>query len=292
MGQKTHPTGYRIAITEPWRSRWYANKRNFATFLVEDQKIRKYIKKNCYYAAIPKVEIEREGKAITVVIHTARPGRLIGKKGAEVDQLRESLEKLTGRKVRLKIQEIHRPELEATLVAESIAEQLVKRANFRRTLKKTIESSMAAGAKGIKIRLAGRLNGAEMARVEVQKDGRVPLTTLRAQLDYGTAIARTTAGVVGIQVWIFRGELEPGERTLGLKPIRQIQPAVGAGRMAGGRQRPQRRRPRSGGPGQAGGPGGRSEGGAPRGRAPEATPPEKPDTTAGDGGGSPAPASE
>ena len=278
MGQKTHPTGFRVAITEPWRSRWYANKRNFATFLVEDQKIRKYIKKNCYYAAIPRVEIERAGGTITVVIHTARPGRLIGKKGAEVDQLREALEKLTGRKCRLKIQEIHRPELESTLVAESIAEQLVKRANFRRTLKKTIESSMAAGAKGIKIRLAGRLNGAEMARVEVQKEGRVPLTTLRAQLDYGTAVARTTAGVVGIQVWIFRGELEPGERTLGLKPIRQIQPAMGAGRMGGGRQRPQRRRPRPGGP----------EGAAPQGGA--TTRPAEPQQ--GDGGDAPSPASE
>ena len=280
MGQKTHPTGFRIAITEQWRSRWYANKRNFATFLVEDHKIRKYIKKNCYYAAIPKVEIERAGGTITVVIHTARPGRLIGKKGAEVDQLRETLEKLTGRKCRLKIQEIHRPELESTLVAESIAEQLVKRANFRRTLKKTIESSMAAGAKGIKIRLAGRLNGAEMARIEVQKEGRVPLTTLRAQLDYGTAIARTTAGVVGIKVWIFRGELEPGERTLGLKPMRQIQPAVGAGRMGGGRQRPQqRRRPRQGGPG---GPGG------PRDQGPATTPPapNAPDTKPNEGGDS------
>ncbi|MEZ5990359.1 MAG: 30S ribosomal protein S3 [Planctomycetota bacterium] len=228
MGQKTHPTGFRIAITEPWRSRWYANKANFAGFLVEDQKIRKYIKANCYYAAIPRVEIERAGGTITVIIHTARPGRLIGKKGAEVDQLRESLEKLTGRKCRLKIQEIHRPELEATLVAESIAEQLTKRANFRRTAKKTIESSMAAGAKGIKIRMAGRLGGADMARVEVQKEGRVPLSTLRAQLDYGYAMARTTAGAIGIQVWIYRGELEPGERTLGLKPIRQIQPAMGA----------------------------------------------------------------
>ena len=272
MGQKTHPTGFRISITEPWRSRWYANKRNFAAFLVEDQKIRKYIKKNCYYAAIPKVEIERAGGTITVVIHTARPGRLIGKKGAEVDLLRESLEKLTGRKCRLKIQEIHRPELESTLVAESIAEQLVKRANFRRTLKKTIESSMAAGAQGIKIRLAGRLNGAEMARIEVQKEGRVPLTTLRAQLDYGTAIARTTAGVVGIKVWIFRGELEPGERTLGLKPMRQIQPAVGAGRMAGGRQRPQqRRRPRPAAGGEGAGPS------APR--APETRPNEGGDSS-------------
>ncbi len=242
MGQKTHPIGFRIAITEPWRSRWYASKANFATFLAEDQKIRNYIKKECYYAAIPKVEIERVGGTITVAIHTARPGRLIGKKGAEVDQLRGALEKLTGRKVRLKILEIHRPELEAVLVAESIAEQLLKRQAFRRTIKKAIESSMAAGAKGIKIRLAGRLGGAEMARTEVQKEGRIPLQTLRAQIDYGTALARTTYGAIGVQVWIFRGELEPGERTLGLKPIRQIVPAIS--RFGGGPRPRPRPRPR------------------------------------------------
>ncbi|MFQ5503643.1 MAG: 30S ribosomal protein S3 [Planctomycetota bacterium] len=239
MGQKTHPTGFRIGITEPWRSRWYASKENFSTFLVEDFKIRNFIAKNCAYAAIPRVDIERAGGTITVTIHTARPGRLIGKKGAEVDQLRESLEKLTGRKVRLKIQEIHRPELEANLVAESIAEQLQKRAAFRRTIKKAVESSVTAGAKGIKIRIAGRLGGADMARTQVEKWGRIPLTTLRAQIDHGSALARTTYGVIGVQVWIFRGELEPGERTLGLKPIRQIMPAVG--RMSGGRGRPPRR---------------------------------------------------
>jgi len=268
MGQKTHPTGFRIAITEPWRSRWYATKENFATFLVEDQKIRDYIRKNCSYAAIPRVEIERAGGTITVNIHTARPGRLIGKKGAEVDQLRESLEKVTGRKVRLKIQEIHRPELEASLVAESIAEQLQKRAAFRRTLKKAVESSVAAGAKGIKIRIAGRLGGADMARTQVEKWGRIPLTTLRAQIDYGYTVSRTTYGVIGIQVWIFRGELDPGERTLGLKPIRQIMPAMG--RLGGGqRPRPSRRpRPRqdSGGSGAGGGSapsgGGSKEGGS------------------------------
>ncbi|PIE23419.1 MAG: 30S ribosomal protein S3 [Planctomycetota bacterium] len=258
MGQKSHPTGFRISITEPWRSRWYATKQNFSTFLVEDQKIRKYIKKNCYFAAIPKVEIERAGGTITVAIHTARPGRLIGKKGTEVDRLRADLEKLTGRKVRLKIQEIHRPELEATLVAESIAEQLEKRAAFRRTIKKAIESSVAAGALGIKVRIAGRLGGADMARTEVQRHGRVPLQTLRAQIDYGTALARTTYGVIGIQVWIFRGELDPGERTLGLKPVRQLMPAVRAPQQGRGRGRGG---PRGGG---RGGPRGGGRGGASR----------------------------
>ncbi|MAE76729.1 MAG: 30S ribosomal protein S3 [Planctomycetes bacterium] len=271
MGQKCHPLGFRIGVTEHWRSRWYATKADFSSFLVEDQKLRSYIKKTCSFAAIPQVEIERAGGTITVTIHTARPGRLIGKKGAEVDQLRESLEKLTSRKVRLKIQEIHRPELEAFLVAESIAEQLEKRAAFRRTLKKAVESSVTAGAKGIKIRIAGRLGGADMARTEVQKFGRVPLQTLRAQVDYGTALARTTYGVIGVQVWIFRGELEPGERTLGLKPIRQIMPP--AGRFGGGgRQGGRPRRPRGEGGGGRGRPGGPPSSGA----RPAATPAESP----------------
>lgn len=289
MGQKCHPTGFRIAITEPWRSRWYANKKAFSTFLVEDQKIRKFIKKHCYYAAIPKVEIERAGGTITVAIHTARPGRLIGKKGAEVDQLREKLEKLTGRKVRLKIQEIHRPELEAVLVAESIAEQLEKRAAFRRTLKKAIESSVAAGARGIKVRIAGRLGGADMARTEVQKQGRVPLQTLRAQIDYGTALARTTYGVIGIQVWIFRGELQPGERTLGLKPVRQIMPAATSGRFGGGGPRrgrggPRGDRPRGGGRGRprdGGGGGADAPAASGGGDAPASPPPAAPEAPSG-----------
>jgi small subunit ribosomal protein S3 len=220
MGQKTHPIGFRIAITEPWRSRWYAPKKEFSRFLVEDQKIRKYIAKNWAFAAIPRVEIERTGEAVTVYLHTARPGILIGKKGAKVDKLREDLEKLTGKPIRLKIQEVHRPELEPVLVAESVAEQLLKRMAFRRALKKAIESSMAAGAKGVKIRIAGRLGGAEMSRVEVQRRGQVPLTTLSAQVDYGTAIARTTYGTIGVKVWIYKGRFAPGETTAGLTILR------------------------------------------------------------------------
>jgi small subunit ribosomal protein S3 len=206
MGQKTHPIGFRLGITEPWRSRWYAPKKEFSRFLIEDQHIRKYIAKNWAFAAIPKVEIERTGEAVTVFLHTARPGILIGKKGSKVDKLREDLEQLTGKPVRLKIQEVHRPELESTLVAESVAEQLEKRASFRRTLKKSIDTSMAAGAKGVKIRISGRLGGSEMARTETQRRGRVPLTTLNAMLDYGTALARTTYGIIGVKVWIFKGE--------------------------------------------------------------------------------------
>jgi small subunit ribosomal protein S3 len=220
MGQKTHPTGFRIAVTEPWRSRWYANKKDFSRFLAEDFKIRKFIRKEWQFAAIPKVEIERTGELITVFLHTARPGVLIGKKGAKVDTFREALEKLTGKPVRMKIIEVHRPELEANLVAEGVAEQLGKRINYRRALKKVAETSIAAGAKGIKIRVAGRLQGSEMARIGNIRKGRVPCTTLRAQLDYGFAVCATKSGSIGCKVWIFRGEYGPGETTRGLLPVR------------------------------------------------------------------------
>jgi small subunit ribosomal protein S3 len=223
MGQKTHPIGFRIAVTEQWRSRWYAGKKEFAKFLLEDQRIRRFIKKEWAFAAIPKVEIERTGELITVFLHTARPGILIGKKGAKVDKFREDLEKLTGKPVRMKIIEIHRPELEANLVAEGVAEQLGKRINYRRALKKVAETSIAAGAKGIKIRVAGRLQGSEMARVGSIRKGRVPCTTLRAQVDYGFAICSTKFGTIGCKVWIFKGEFGPGETTNGLLPVR---PAV------------------------------------------------------------------
>jgi small subunit ribosomal protein S3 len=220
MGQKTHPTGFRIAVTEQWRSRWYASKKEFPRFLAEDFKIRKFVKKEWAFAAIPKVEIERTGELVTVFLHTARPGILIGKKGAKVDKFREDLEKLTGKPVRMKIIEIHRPELEANLVAEGVAEQLGKRINYRRALKKVAETSIAAGAKGIKIRVAGRLQGSEMARVGTIRKGRVPCNTLRAQVDYGFAICSTKYGSIGCKVWIFRGEYGPGETTNGLLPVR------------------------------------------------------------------------
>ncbi len=230
MGQKTHPTGFRIAVTEQWRSRWYASNKDFSKFLIEDQKIRRFIKKNWEYAAIPKVEIERAGDLVTVFIHTARPGILIGKKGAKVDRFREDLEKITNKPVRMKIIEIHRPELESVLVAESVAEMLAKRMNYRRVLKKAVEQTMAAGAQGIKIRVAGRLQGAEMARVGAISKGRVPCTTLRAKLDYGQIHVKTKAGVIGVKVWIFKGEHGPGETTCGLLP-------VGAARNAAGPER-------------------------------------------------------
>jgi small subunit ribosomal protein S3 len=220
MGQKTHPTGFRIAVIEPWRSRWHANKKDFAKFLVEDHKIRTFIRKEWAFAAIPKVEIERAGELITVFVHTARPGVLIGKKGAKVDKFREDLEKLTGKPVRMKIVEIHRPELESNLVAESVSEQLGKRINYRRALKKVADTSIAAGAKGIKIRVAGRLGGAEMSRIGTIRKGRVPCGTLRAQVDYGFAVCKTKFGTLGCKVWIFKGEYGPGETTNGLLPVR------------------------------------------------------------------------
>jgi small subunit ribosomal protein S3 len=219
MGQKTHPIGFRVAITEPWRSRWYASRKDFSKFLIQDQKIRKFIAANWAFAAIPKVEIERAGEVVTVFIHTARPGILIGKKGARVDKFREDLEKITGTPVRMKIIEIHRPELESTLVAESVAEMLHKRMNYRRILKKAVDQAMAAGALGVKIRVAGRLGGSEMSRVGVVNKGRVPCTTLRAKIDYGQVVARTKAGTCGVKVWIFKGEHGPGETTAGLLPV-------------------------------------------------------------------------
>ncbi len=220
MGQKTHPTGFRLAITEQWRSRWYANAKDFSRLLIQDQRIRQYIAKNWAFAQIPRIEIERTGDNVTVFLHTARPGILIGKKGAKVDKLREDLEKLTGKPVRMKIIEIHRPELESTLVADAIAEQILKRINYRRALKKAADASTAAGAKGIKILVAGRLGGAEMARVGEIRKGRVPTTTLRAQVDYGVSTAKTTYGTIGVKVWIFKGEYGPDETTGGLLPVR------------------------------------------------------------------------
>jgi len=210
VGQKIRPIGLRIGIIENWRSRWYADKRTFGKYLVEDQKIRAFAKKNYAFAGISMIEIERTAAGTTVILNTARPGLLIGRKGAEVDRLKSSLEDITGTPVNVKIQEISRPELNGQLVAESIAEQLEKRASFRRTSKRAIETVMDAGALGCKVRLAGRLGGADMARRDVQGAGKVPLQTLRARIDYGFAEASTTYGQIGIKVWIYTGEvLEP-----------------------------------------------------------------------------------
>ena len=213
MGQKTHPVGFRTGIYLDWRSRWYAPKKDFARLLKEDRQIRTYIKKRFYGAGIPKVEIERKADALRVVVHTAKPGVLIGRKGAQAEELKKEIEKLTGRRVGIDIMEIPRPELDATLVAQNVADQLVKRAAYRRTLKRAVTNTMERGAKGVKIRIGGRLGGSEIARVEKQTRGSIPLSTLKADIDYGTAQARTTYGVIGVKCWIYKGILAKADPT-------------------------------------------------------------------------------
>ncbi|REJ67571.1 MAG: 30S ribosomal protein S3 [Planctomycetota bacterium] len=205
MGQKINPTGFRTGVMTGWKSRWYASKKDFSDLLVEDHKLRKFIKTKYRYAGIPKVEIERTRDEVKVVLHTARPGIIIGRKGQEVERLQAELQDLIGRRINIKIEEISRPELQAQLVAEDIAEQLQKRASFRRTMKRAMEQTMEAGADGIKIQLAGRLGGAEMARREKQISGSIPLSTLRAKIDYGFTEAKTAQGHIGIQVWVNQG---------------------------------------------------------------------------------------
>jgi len=208
MGQKVNPTGFRTGITEPWKSRWYAPKKEFRGLLLEDYKVRRFMKKKYRSAAIAKVEIERTRDEVKVILHSARPGVIIGRKGQEVDRLQDELQALLGRRVNLKVEEITRPEIQAQLVAEDIADQLMKRAAFRRTLKRTIESTMDAGAKGVKIQLAGRLGGAEMSRCEKSIAGSMPLSTLRAKIDYGFCEAPTAQGHIGVQVWVNQGMYE------------------------------------------------------------------------------------
>jgi small subunit ribosomal protein S3 len=208
MGQKVNPIGFRTGVMEDWKSRWYASKKEFADLLLEDQKIRSFVTQKYKFAGIPKVEIERTRDEVKVVLHAARPGVIIGRKGQQVEQMQDELQALVGRRINIKIEEISRPELEAHLVAEDIAERLAKRAAFRRTIKEAMRQTMEAGAKGIKIQLAGRLGGAEMARREKQIDGSMPLSTLRAKIDYGFVEAKTAQGHIGIQVWINQGEYE------------------------------------------------------------------------------------
>lgn len=216
MGQKVHPTGFRIGITEDWRSRWFAPKAAFAEFLIEDQKIRRFIdhrlNRQPPYAAVARVEIERTRDEVKVILHTARPGLVIGPKGAEVDKLKEALEDLIDRKINLNIVEIKVPDGDATLIAESVSEQLKKRAGFRRVMKMRMEAAMAAGVKGVKIMCKGRLGGAEMARRETQIRGSIPLHTLQAHVDYGFAICRTKYGTIGVKVWLYHGRY--GEEVL------------------------------------------------------------------------------
>ncbi|MGE3778492.1 MAG: 30S ribosomal protein S3 [Pirellulaceae bacterium] len=220
MGQKVNPISFRTGVMTGWKSRWFASKQDFANLLVEDQRIRNFIKNHPQRqqyrnAGIDRIEIERTRDEVKVLLYVARPGLIIGKKGQEVELLQEELQNLIGRRVNLKIEEIGRPELQAQLVAEEIAQQLSKRASFRRTMKRAMEQTMDAGARGIKIRLAGRLGGSEMARVEKQIAGSIPLSTLRAKIDYGFTEAFTAQGHIGVQVWINQGMYE-GESSDGV----------------------------------------------------------------------------
>ena len=215
MGQKVNPTGFRIGVTEDWRSRWYADK-NYATNLANDLEIREFLNKQLSRAAVSKVEIERAGDKIKVIVTTARPGVVIGKKGADIDVLRSDLEKVAGVSkgmVAVDVIEVKRPELDANLVAQSIAEQLEGRVAFRRAMRKAVQSARKSGALGIRIQCSGRLGGAEMSRREWYREGRVPLHTLRAKIDYGFCTAATTMGSIGIKVWIYHGEKLPGGKT-------------------------------------------------------------------------------
>lgn len=205
MGQKVNPLGFRIGIREPWRSRWTASKKDFAGFLAQDQTIRKFIKKDFRQAAVARIDIERTRESTTVIIHTARPGVLIGRKGVRAEQLRDDLARIVGNNVTVHTVEIGRPELSAQLVAESVAEQLEKRVSFRRALKKTAQLTMQAGAIGVKLHIAGRLGGAEMSRREALIQGSIKLATLDADIDYGFAQAFTSYGTIGCKCWIFRG---------------------------------------------------------------------------------------
>jgi len=206
VGQKTHPIGFRLGVIKQWNSRWYAEK-NFADLLYEDMVLRRYLRKRLGHASLSNVGIERTVREVTINLFTARPGVVIGKKGEEVERLRGELQHLTGKEIYINIREIKRPEVDAQLVAENIARQLEKRVAFRRAMKKSVASAMRLGALGIKITCAGRLGGAEIARTEKTRDGRIPLQTLRADIDYAIARAETTYGTIGIKVWIFKGEI-------------------------------------------------------------------------------------
>ncbi len=208
MGQKTYPVGIRLGITRTWDSRWFARK-GYADNLIEDIALRKAVKERLYHAGISRIEIERSGQKLRLVIHTARPGIVIGKKGSEAERLRKDVEAYTGKEASIDIKEVRKPEVNAQLVAENIAMQLEKRVAFRRAMKKAVASSMRFGALGIKVMCAGRLAGAEIARTEWYREGRVPLHTFRADIDYGFAEAKTTYGIIGVKVWIYTGDVLP-----------------------------------------------------------------------------------
>ncbi len=230
MGQKTNPIGFRLGVIKGWDSNWYGGKK-FEAKLIEDEKIRKYLKVRLAKASVSKIYIERTLKLITVTINTARPGIIIGKQGSEVDKLKEELKKLTEKEIQINISEVKRPELDAYLVAQSVAQQIEGRVSYRRAIKMAIASSMRVGAQGIKVLVSGRVGGAEMARSEMYKEGRIPLHTIRADIDYALVEAQTTYGLLGVKVWIFKGEVY-GKRDLSI-----------AGSVDTGSKKPRHRKP-------------------------------------------------
>jgi small subunit ribosomal protein S3 len=208
MGQKVHPYGFRLGVIKPWKSRWFV-ERDYDKQLLEDLKLKTELKEKLKSAGVSSIEIERPGNKLRIIIRTARPGIIIGRKGSEIDKLKGELQKRTKKDVYIDIQEVHKPELDAQLVAESIALQLEKRVGFRRAMRKAVDSALRFGCKGIKVRVGGRLNGAEIARTEWYLQGRLPLHTLRADIDYGLAEAHTTYGIIGVKTWVYRGEVLP-----------------------------------------------------------------------------------
>ena len=212
MGQKVHPYSFRLGYIKDWNSRWFSKKKDFGSLLIEDVKIRKHIKKNLSQGAIAKIEIERAYGRIRIIIHSGRPGVIIGRKGAEIDRLKEELKDIVNKELQIDIKEIKHPAISAQLVAENIAFQLEKRISFRRAMKRAVQQAIQAGAQGIKLRCRGRLDGAEIARKESYKQGKVPLQTIRANIDYGFTEAHTTAGLIGIKVWIYTGDIIVGKK--------------------------------------------------------------------------------
>src|SRR6202007_354969 len=242
MGQKVHPEAMRVGYIHDWKSNWF-NEKNFADYLSEDVRVREHITRKLAHAGLSDITIRKDANELEVNIHTARPGIVIGKSGTEVDALRRDLHRITKKQIKVNILEIKRPELDAKLVAQSIAEQLQNRVAFRRAMKRALTSAMRSGAKGGKVQVAGRLGGAEMARTESYSDGRVPLHTLRADIDYGFYEARTTFGRIGVKVWIYRGDAAP---TRAGREAQQAALRAAQQRPGGGRERPQARRPRRG----------------------------------------------
>lgn len=212
MGQKVNPIGLRLGIVKTWDSRWYADKKKYAEYILEDHKIRQFLKKKLSHASLSKIEIERSAKRVRLRVHTARPGIVIGKKGSEIERLKKEMEQKFSHEVLIDIQEVRKPEINAQLVAENVAQQIVRRVAFRRAMKRGVTSAMRFGAQGVKIICSGRLGGAEMARTEWYKEGRIPLHTLRADIDYGLAEAKTTYGLIGVKVFIFHGEILKNEK--------------------------------------------------------------------------------